>query len=192
MRVETPEHVTRLLKDVHAGDREAIDRLLPLVYDELRDLARQQRYRWQGKPALNTTALVHEAYLRLAGGAAIDWQNRRHFFRIAVKAMRYILLDYARAMQREKRGGGRVPVDLDEAHLVSEEEADELIALNAALERLEAVHPRQSQIVECRFFGGMTVDETAAVLGISPATVKRGWNVARAWLYREIRQDLTA
>lgn len=192
MNVQAPEYVTQLLQEVNAGDRAAIDRLLPLVYDELRALAHQQRYRWQGQPTLNTTALVHEAYLKLAGGADVDWQSRRHFFRVAAKAMRYILLDYAKATQREKRGGDRVQVELDEAHLVTEEEADELIALNMALERLEAANLRQSQIVECRFFGGMTIDETAAVLDISPATVKRGWNVARAWLYREIRRDLAA
>jgi len=165
----TQHEITQLLQQVSDGDRTAIDRLLPLVYDQLRRMAHQQRLRWQGEETLNTTALVHEAYIRLAGGSTLDLESRKHFLRVAARAMRYILLDHAKAKKRQKRGGDRQRVPLDEALRVTEREADELIALNDALDRLRAMR------------------ETAMALGVSPATVKRGWQMARAWLHREMQ-----
>lgn len=180
--------VTRLLKELNEGNRDAMDRLLPLVYGQLRDMAHQQRLRWQGDETLNTTALVHEAYLRLSDGAQLDVESRKHFLRLAAQAMRYILLDHAKAKKRKKRGGDQQRVAFDEALIVTEEEAEELIALDIALDRLKAINKRQSDVVECRFFAGLTIEDTAAILGIAPATVKRDWQWARAWLLREIRQ----
>ncbi len=184
---DTQHEITRLLQEVSSGNREAVNRLLPLVYDQLHRMAHQQRLRWQGQDTLNTTALVHEAYLRLAKGAELDVQSRLHFLRVAARAMRYILLDHAKAKSRQIRGGDLQRVPFDEALAVSEEEAEELIQLDEALSRLEEINERQSQIVECRFFGGMTIEETARVLDLGTATVKRGWTMARAWLYREMR-----
>jgi RNA polymerase sigma factor (TIGR02999 family) len=183
--------IPRLLQRLRAGDRRAFDELFPLVYDELRRVAGQQRRRWEGDDSLNTTALVHEAYLRLAGRSELAWQNQPHFMAVAAKAMRQILLDYAKRRQAAKRGGGlrRVPLAEIEAALgggAADSGDDALIALNEALQRLEAHDARQSRIVECRFFGGMAIGDTAAALGISPATVKRGWAMAQAWLYREL------
>ncbi len=188
--MEDKQHeITRLLQEVSSGNREAVNRLLPLVYDQLHRMAHQQRLRWQGQDTLNTTALVHEAYLRLAKGAELDVQSRLHFLRVAARAMRYILLDHAKAKSRQIRGGDLQRVPFDEALAVSEEEAEELIQLDEALSRLEEINERQSQIVECRFFGGMTIEETARVLDLGTATVKRGWTMARAWLYREMRSS---
>ncbi len=188
--MEDKQHeITRLLQEVSSGNREAVNRLLPLVYDQLHRMAHQQRLRWQGQDTLNTTALVHEAYLRLAKGAELDVQSRLHFLRVAARAMRYILLDHAKAKSRQIRGGDLQRVPFDEALAVSEEEAEELILLDEALSRLEEINERQSQIVECRFFGGMTIEETARVLDLGTATVKRGWTMARAWLYREMRSS---
>lgn len=193
LRMGDQQHeITRLLQDFGGGDRQAINQLLPLVYEQLRDLAHRQRLQWKGEDTLNTTALVHEAYLRLADGAQLDLESRRHFLRIAAKAMRYVLLDHAKAKSRKKRGGDQQRVEYDESLAISEEQADELIALDEALSRLEKINERQSQIVECRFFAGMTIEETASVLGHSTATVKRGWTMARAWLYRDIREGPTA
>ncbi len=186
---DTQHEITRLLQEVSSGNREAVNRLLPLVYDQLHRMAHQQRLRWQGQDTLNTTALVHEAYLRLAKGAELDVQSRLHFLRVAARAMRYILLDHAKAKSRQIRGGDLQRVPFDEALAVSEEEAEELILLDEALSRLEEINERQSQIVECRFFGGMTIEETARVLDLGTATVKRGWTMARAWLYREMRSS---
>ena len=188
------DDVTGLLEKARSGDREAVNRLHELVYDQLRQIAHRQRLQWQGEETLNTTALVHEAYIRMADGAPLDFQSRVHFLRIAAKAMRYVLLDKVKAQRRQKRGGDRQRVPLDEGMLISEEEAGRFLALNEALERLEANNTRYAQIVECRFFGEMTIDETAAALSISPATVKRGWTMARAWLFREMgaEQDASA
>jgi RNA polymerase sigma factor (TIGR02999 family) len=191
------ETVARLLHDLREGDHQAFDQLLPLVYHELHWLAEQQRRRWIGDHSLNTTALVHEAYLRLAGQSAPAWQNQPHFLAVAAKAMRQILLDYAKRTHAAKRGGGfeRVPLHEIEAALTgshdpSEAGAEALFALDAALHRLDDHDPRLSRIVECRFFGGMAIQETAEALGVSPATVKRGWAMAQAWLYRELGRQL--
>jgi RNA polymerase sigma factor (TIGR02999 family) len=193
------ETVRDLLHDLQAGDRTAFDRLFPLVYDDLRREAGRQRRTWEGDDTLNTTALVHEAYLRLAGASAKGWESQAHFRAVAARAMRQILIDHAKRRQAAKRGGGlrRIPFQEIESALAgggdpSEAEADALIALNEALSRLEAHDERQSRIVECRFFGGMAIDDTATALGISPATVKRGWSMAQAWLYRELARSSEA
>jgi RNA polymerase sigma factor (TIGR02999 family) len=161
---------------------------MPLVYSELKALAHAHRYRWTGiKGGMGTTSLVHEAYLKLADQAPAGFANRRQFFAVASKAMRSILIDNARWQGRQKRGGGSPPVELQESMLVSAERSEELLALDEALGRLDDREPRLARIVECRCFGGLTVDETAEALAVSSATVKRGWSLARAWLYRELQ-----
>lgn len=189
--------VTRLLEELRAGDRRALNDLLPLVYDQLYKAARRQRRRWQGDETLNTTALVHEAYLRLVDQSAPQWQGHSHFLAVASIAMRQILLDYAKRKSAVKRGGGDDPLPFHEieASLAgggnpSEAGAEALVALNDALQRLQSIDERQSRIVECRFFGGMTIEDTAEALGISPATVKRSWAMAQAWLYRDLKETL--
>jgi len=189
--------IDRLLHQLADGDREAFNTLLPLVYDELHHLAGQHRRRWSGDETLNTTAIVHEAYLRLAGTSEPGWRSQPHFMAVASRAMRHILLDNARQRQRRKRGGNleRVPWHEVEAALngggdAADARADALIAVDDALRRLEERDARQSRIVECRFFGGMSIEETGDALGISPATVKRGWAMARAWLHRELTLTL--
>ncbi|MDX1420728.1 MAG: sigma-70 family RNA polymerase sigma factor [Rubricoccaceae bacterium] len=181
-----PAHeVTQLLAQVREGDPGTLDRLLSLVYDELRALAHRQRVRQGAAATLNTTALVHEAYEKLARADA-DWSNRTHFFRVAATAMRQVLVDYARAQATEKRGGPGRPLPFDEGCLVPAERAAEVVALDEALDRLSALDPRQGEVVELRYFVGLTIPETADVLGLSPATVKREWMAARAWLHREM------
>lgn len=195
----TAPRVTNLLQELRAGQRSAFDQLIPLVYDELHQLAARQRQRWEGNHTLDTTALVHEAYLKLAGQADPAWQSRAHFLGVASIAMRQILIDYAKRKAAVRRGGDRPHLPLNEIqHLLSQaapapEAFDEvLIGLDEALRRLEQWSPRQMRIVEYRFFGGMSVEETAEALAISTATVKRGWATAQAWLYRELRQDAEA
>ncbi len=162
---------------------------MPLVYDELRTLAHQKLQFERDGHTLNTTALVHEAYIKLVNQERVVWKNRAQFMAVASQAMRRILVDYARRHKAEKRGGGVSDVGLDEVpDLMSDERADSLLALDEALTRLTDIDERQSQIVECRFFGGMSIKETAKFLEISPATVKREWSVARAWLFRELRE----
>jgi RNA polymerase sigma factor (TIGR02999 family) len=180
--------VTRLLAEISSGNQRAESELIPLVYDELRRLA--AHYMRQERPdhTLQATALVHEAYLRLVKQRQVGWQSKAHFFAIAGRLMRRILVDHARAHSRRKRGGTQYRVPLDEAPLFTEERSDELIDVDKALTRLAEEQPRQSQIVELRFFAGLSVDEIAMFLKISPKTVKRDWSVARAWLYREIRK----
>ncbi len=193
----TSPSVSHLLRELRAGNRAAFDELLPLVYDELHRLASRQRRRWEGDETLDTTALVHEAYLKLAGQSAPEWQNRAHFLSVAATAMRQILIDYAKRKCAAKRGGQRPHVPLHELESVllqmepSSEVCDEiLVALDESLRRLERSNPRQMRIVECRFFGGMSVEDTAEALGVSPATVKRGWGMAQAWLYRDLKQTV--
>lgn len=188
-----PSTVTRLLQAVQRGDREALNALFPLVYEELLVMARSQRRRWHGDLTLNATAIVHEAYIKLVDQNALIPESRGHFFAVAAKAMRHILCNYARDRQRLKRGGSIEHVTIDDEFDalpidVSDEAADELAGLDEALKRLEQVNERQGQVVECRFFAGLSIEETAAALGLSPATVKRDWTVARAWLYREIQK----
>lgn len=182
----SPDDITTLLEAVHDGDRAAIDRLFPALYDELRRLAHAQRREWQGDYTINTTALVHEAYLKLVRQERLGWNERSHFFALAAKAMRHILMDYARRRQAAKRGGDARPVGLEDAaeavNPVSPESAAELLALESALADLESVNERQARVVECRFFAGLPVAETAVALGISEATVKRDWRTARAIL----------
>jgi RNA polymerase sigma factor (TIGR02999 family) len=177
--------VTALLARLGRGDREAFERLLPLVYGELVRLAHRHRYQWDGGGP-GTQSLVHEAYLKLAAQARSDWASRAQFFHVASLAMRSILIDNARRRKRRKRAGEARAVPLDDAALVSRERADDLLALDAALDRLEEDDQRLARIVECRFFGGLTVDETAEALGISPATVKRGWDRARVRLFEDL------
>lgn len=178
--------ITQLLVTWSGGDREALDQLVPLVYQELRQLARRHLVKERSDHTLNTTALVHEAYFKLVDIHQVEWQDRAHFFAMASRAMRRILIDYARARTRHKRGGVQEKVPLDEVALFSEQQADELIALEEALQRLAELDERQSQVVEMRFFGGLTIEETAHVLDLSPASVKRDWTVARAWLNHQL------
>ena len=188
--------ITALLVAAQEGDRAALDVLFPILYDELHRLAGAQRRRRQADHTVNTTALVHEAYLKLVRQEDVSWKDRGHFFALAARAMRQILTDYARKRQTAKRGGDAHKVSLedglDAANPVPAESADELVALDEALKRLERISERQSQVVECRFFAGLPVEETAEALGISEATVKRDWRLASAWLRREIGAQLDA
>jgi RNA polymerase sigma factor (TIGR02999 family) len=183
------EDITELLLAWHGGDNQALDRLMPLVQDELRRLAHHYMSRERPDPALQTTALINEAYMRLVGSSRVRWQDRAHFFAVSAQLMRRILVDLARARKKLKRGGDAPHVSLDEAHVVpAAGDADllALIALDGALERLAAIDARQSKVVELRFFGGLSVEETAEVLKVSPITVMRDWGLARAWLLREL------
>lgn len=184
-----PSEVTQLLLAWGQGDRGALDRLLPLVYDELRRLARRHMRRERPGHTLQTTALVHEAYLRLVNQENVRWQNRAQFFGVAAELMRRILVDHARALHSAKRGSGARTVPLEEGAALSPERAGEMVAIDEALRRLEAIDPRKSRVVELRFFGGLTVEEAADVLGTSSVTVARDWRAARAWLFHEIRKE---
>ena len=184
--------ITQLLHELSRGQPDALDRLLPVVYDELRRIAHGQLRGERAGHTLNTTALVHEAYLKLADLREMDWQDRAHFFAVAARLMRRILIDYARARQRDKRGGGMAPVPLAEGMDIVVAEGDALLALDEALRRLEALNERQCRVVECRCFAGMSVEETAAALNTSPATVKRDWALSRAWLNRELGEGAQA
>ena len=178
-----PSEVTRLLQAWGGGDRSALEKLLPLVHAELRRLARRYMGREHAGHTLQTTALINEVFLRLVDGKGVRWQDRAHFFAVAARLMRRTLVDYARRHHAGKRGGDAIIVSLDETAIVSQERSAELIAIDEALSRLAARDARKSQIVELRFFGGLSVEETAEVLTISPRTVKREWSLARAWLY---------
>lgn len=178
------------------GDESVVDELFDVVYDTLRRLASHQRRQWQGDFTLNTTAIVHEAYLKITDKKTPEWESHSHFFSVASKAMRHVLVDYARRRSAEKRGGDAVKISLDEVRtpsgdvlIITEEKADLLVSLDEALKRLAIVEPREAQVVECRFFGGLTIAETASALGVSPMTVKRDWAMAQAWLHREIKGD---
>lgn len=195
MRDSHPQSVSRVLEALRAGEQGAFDELFPLVYDELHGIAARERRRWEGDETLNTTALVNEAYLKLVDQSAPDWRSRAHFLAVASTAMRQILIDYAKRKRAAKRGGGRPHLALHdlEPALRREEDAsgvqDEvLLALDQSLTRLHQQDPRQARIVECRFFGGMSIEDTAEALGVSPATVKRGWAMAQAWLFRDLKR----
>jgi RNA polymerase sigma factor (TIGR02999 family) len=179
--------VTSLLHDLNLGRPDALDRLFPIIYGELKQQAARALRGERPGHLLQPTALVHEAFLRLVNQRGVQWQNRSHFFGIAAQAMRRILIDHARSEQREKRGGALQNVTLDEQLIAVEGRSIDLLALDAALTRLEAFDERQARIVELRFFAGLSVEETAAILDISPATVKREWRVAKAWLHAEVR-----
>lgn len=195
---ETSAHdrISELLRSVEHGDRQALDALFPMVYDELSILARRQRRSWHGDLTLNTTALVHEVYLKVADQKRLPAESRSHFFGVAAKAMRHILCNHARDRNRKKRGGGvtHVPLepgqDLAAQVDLSDDQTDTLLALDESLQKLERIGERQARVVECRFFGGLSVEDTATVLGVSPRTVKRDWMFARAWLRREMQLKL--
>lgn len=187
-----PAEITRMLHEWQAGSHEAMDRLMPIVYNELRVIASRQLAREWRHGRLQTTVVVNEAYLKLFGQRKVDWQNRSHFFAIAAQLMRRILVDHARRQLREKHGGGFVHVELDDARVKPVDTPVDMVdtlALDSALQKLEQLDPDQGRIVELRFFGGLTVEETAASLHISEATVKREWALAKGWLYRELTGD---
>ncbi len=185
--VNKSKEITRMLQEWSGGDRDALDALLPLVYTELHRQASRYLRRERSDHTLQTTALIHEAYMKLVDQREVNWQNRTHFFGIAAQMMRRILVDYARQRHRAKRGGIAEDLPLEEAALVvSEERSVDLVALDEALTRLAEFDERQARIVELRYFSGLTIEETAEVLRISPATVKSDWNVAKAWLRHEI------
>jgi RNA polymerase sigma factor (TIGR02999 family) len=181
-----PSEITSLLVAWSDGDREALERLMPLIESELHGIARRYMRRENPGHTLQTTALVNEAYFRLVDQRNVRWQNRAHFFAIAAQIMRRILLNYARDRHRAKRGGQAVQVSLSEVAVVDEERSAELIALDEALGRLAAIDARKCRVVELRYFGGLSVEETAEVLGVSEVTVARDWKMAKAWLKREI------
>ncbi len=183
------EDVTILLAGLTKGDREAASKLIPIVYAELRRLAVGYMRRERRDHTLQATALVHEAYLKLVEQRAVDWQSRAHFFGIAAQVMRRILVDHARGHLWDKRGGGERAIPIDEALVFAPEQSLELVKLDEALERLTKLDPRQGKIVELRFFGGLTVEQAADLLGISPKTVKRDWSMAKAWLHGKLKQS---
>jgi RNA polymerase sigma factor (TIGR02999 family) len=189
MNKPPPNEITERLIAWGAGDRAALDQLLPVVYQELRRMA--GNYLRQENPGhtLQPTALVHEAWLRLIDQARVDWRNRAQFFGVAAQMMRRILVDHAKAKHREKRGGDAVKLSLDDVINLSRERAADLIALDDALDELTRVDERKSRVVELRYFGGFTVEEIAQILEVSPETVMRDWKLAKAWLYQQIRQE---
>ena len=180
------EDVTQVLEQLAEGDKRAADKLLPLVYDEFRALARHYLAQERANHTLQPTALVHEAYMKLVDLTRVDWPGTSHFFAVAAQAMRRILVDHARSRQRDKRGGGRARVVLDEAVALSPQKDEDVLALDEALEKLSGLDPRQAKVVELRFFGGMNVEEVAQALGVSKRTVEGDWTFARAWLSREL------
>jgi RNA polymerase sigma factor (TIGR02999 family) len=182
----SPHQITKLLKDWGNGDETARDQLMPLVYEELRRMAHRHMRKERPGHTLQTSALIHEAYVKLVDQTEVEWQNRAHFYGTAAQMMRRILVDHARARQYAKRGGNAHAVSLDEGAIVSRERAAEVVALDEALTVLAAVDQRKSQIVELRFFGGLSIEETAEVLAVSPGTVMRDWTLAKAWLRREM------
>jgi RNA polymerase sigma factor (TIGR02999 family) len=187
----SPREVTQLLVDWSNGDQAALDKLIPLVYEELHRMAKRHIGRERPGHTLQTTALVNEAYLRLIDQRSVRWQNRAHFFSIAARLMRRILIDHARAHHYAKRGGVMIKVSLGKAIDVSKERATELVLLDDAMTALAALDPRKSQVVELRFFGGMSVEETAEVLGVSSVTVMRDWSTAKAWLHRAMAKGVS-
>ncbi|UCF38457.1 MAG: sigma-70 family RNA polymerase sigma factor [Acidobacteriota bacterium] len=183
------ETVTQLLDDLRGGNREALDRLMPLVYAEFRRLAAHYMRKERPDHTLQTTALVHEAYVRLVGRGEKNWRNRAHFFAIAAEVMRSVLVDHARARSAAKRGGNPARIPLEESMALTAPQAEELVLLDDALRRLEKNDPRQARIVELRYFTGMTIPEISEVLGTPQRTVEREWNFARTWLQREVKRS---
>ena len=183
---QTRGTITQLLLEVRAGDGLAMERLYPLIYDQLHQLAHRALRREHTGHTFATTDLVHEAYFRLVDQTRVEWQDRGQFFAVAARAMRRILVDYARRHAAAKRGGGRRPVTLDESVMTVDDRADTLLAVDEALGRLEAVDARLARVVESRFFGGLTEEETAELLGVTARTVRRDWTKAKDWLYRDL------
>lgn len=184
--MEDAGEVTALLTAFARGEQTAADRLLPIVYEELRRIARRRRWRWGNRHMPGTTSLVHEAFVNLVDRSHTDWQSLAHFYYFASVAMRNVLIDNAKRACRQKRGGAHGEAEFEAAG-ITRQRGEELLAVDMALNRLALADPRLGQIVECRFFGGLTIEETADAVGISPATVKRGWDTARAWLYKELK-----
>ncbi|MBN1569372.1 MAG: sigma-70 family RNA polymerase sigma factor [Acidobacteria bacterium] len=187
----SPEELTLLLQSWEKGSDEALDRLIPLVYRELHQLASRCMSREEPGHTLQTSALINEAYLKLVNQRKVHWENRAHFLAIAARLMRRILVDHARQKHRKKRGGQAYPLSLEDCELPAETASSELVALNEALTSLEKIDPRKCRVVELRFFAGLTVEETAEVLKVSANTILRDWNMAKAWLYREISMSKT-
>jgi RNA polymerase sigma factor (TIGR02999 family) len=188
-KVKADKRVTELLLALQGGNRAVLDDLVPLIYDELRSIARRKLRSERDGHTLTTTALVHEAYLKLVQLDRMQWQSRAHFFAIAAQAMRHVLVNHALRRKRVKRGSGAAHVPLDEVADLPIGEADRILELDAALAKLAELNPRHARVVECRFFGGMSIDETAVALAVSPATTKRDWTLLRAWLRRELDGD---
>lgn len=186
MTTHSPRQITRLLIAWGEGDESALAELTPLVHEELHRLAHHYMKGERAEHTLQTTALVNEAYIRLIDWKSVRWQNRAHFFGVAAQLMRRILVDFARSRGYQKREGAALIVALDEATMISDEEGTDLVALDDALNALGSLDPRQSKVVELRFFGGLSIEESAEVLKVSPATVRRDWSLARAWLRREL------
>lgn len=190
MATLSADNLTELLIEWREGDKTALDKLTPLVYDELRRIAHRYARRERNGHTLQTTALVNEAYLRLAGTKNIEWQNRAHFFAVTAQVMRNVLIDHARRRLYAKRGGQAQQVPIDDVPLeMSEQRADELVVLDEALSDLANLDPRKARVVELRYFGGLSLEETAEVLGISLMTVRRDWRAAKAWLYKEVNGE---
>ena len=180
------QNITQLLNSASAGDSFALDNILPIVYNELRKISSKYLRDEYKKHTLQTTELVHEAYIKLIGDQNLSWESRAHFFGIAARSMRQILVDYARKKKADKRGKDKTQISLDDAHFILSDSEDKILNLNEALTKLEQLEERSCKIVELRFFSGLSIEETAEMLNISVATVKRDWQFAKAWLYREI------
>ncbi len=189
MTTLSPQDVTGLLLEWRQGDSAALDKLTPLVYDELRRIAHRYMRQERDGHTLQTTALVNEAYVRLAGQQGIEWQNRAHFFGVTAQVMRHILIDHARRRSYAKRGGFAQQVPLEDASVMSHWRAAELVALDEALEELAKLDPRKARVVELRYFGGLSIEETAGTLEVSVMTVRRDWRVAKAWLFKRMRVE---
>ena len=183
------DDITRLLAAAGDGSDEAMDQVFEVVYPRLKEIARARRRGWHGSHTLNSTGLIHEAYLKVAGAGTGKFESRGHFFATTAKAMRQVLINYAEKRSAKKRGGGAAEVTLHDDDAVTDDAMDELLSLDAALRKLEAMSSRQAQVVECLFFAGLNIEEAGEALDISPATVKRDWSTARAWLYREMKED---
>jgi len=191
MSAASSQEITALLAAWGSGDQTALDQLMPLVYDELRRIAHRYLGRERVGHTLQSADLINEAYLKLLGERQMDWQNRAHFFAVAAQAMRQILVDYARTRNRDRRGGGAQRVSLEDALAVADEQSAELVALDDALNGLAVFDKRKSKVAELRFFGGLSVEETAEVLHVAPITVMREWRLAKAWLYRELNREVS-
>jgi len=190
MAVATQSELTNLLDNWKRGDPDALEKLTPLIYDELRRIAHRYARRERNDHTLQTTALINEAYVRLAGGQSPDWQNRQHFFAVTAQVMRHILIDHARRRRALRHGGDGQLVSLSEAEAMTNERAAELVALDDALAELASFDSRKSEVVQLRYFGGLSLEETAEALGVSLMTVRRDWRAAKAWLYKKVMSDV--